>query len=133
MGATTRRVRAVRAPTGLEDHVSISVSGTNLASIARPGSGGGSPAEKALREATRDYKEAQDTLVSDVTNHADEDTLKIDRAQLEAAAQAMAQAMAALAQERADAQRARDDARSARQPGPASLVSTADGGLDLFA
>ncbi len=78
-----------------------------------------------MREATRDYKEAQDKLVSDVTNHADEDTLKIDRAQLEAAAQAMAQAMAALAQETADAQRARDDARSARQPGPASLVSTA--------
>ncbi|WP_380171921.1 hypothetical protein ACFEMC_22065 [Kineococcus sp. DHX-1] len=112
--------------------MSISVSGTGLASVAQPGNAG-SPAEKALREANRAYAEAQDRLVGDVTDHADEDTLKVDRAELEAAAQAVAQAMAALAAEQAEAQRQRDETRTARQQGPASRVSTTDGGVDLYA
>jgi hypothetical protein len=113
--------------------VSISVSGTSLASVAQPGHGG-SPAEKALREANRAYAEAQDELVGDVTDHADEDTLKVDRAELEAAAQAVAQAVAALAAEKAEVQRQRDEARTARQQVPTVTPAPRvdDHGVDVY-
>ena len=89
--------------------VGASTSGAPQAASAW-GATGGSPAERAYRQAVKQMAQAQQQLAKHAMEHADEDTMKMDQQAVDMAAAALSQAMTAMAkeaQDAADAQRAK--------------------------